>query len=363
MVGGMHASAIPDDFIYSGSPFDFVVIGEGEKALLNICQGKIKSTGEPRKIVGGRLDLNNIPAPNFKEYKYFYPRETRTVLYALSRGCPFFCSFCIESVKNKSDYRYISIKRAIRNIQGMVSCLGVRRIKFIDACFGVRKEWRKEFLKKLDKEKIKAVFELETRIDLLDMEDIDLLSKLNIRNLYLGIEHASSRMLSLMHKTKDAQTYLENAKKVIKYLNEKDIPNILLFIFNHPGETKDSIQEAIRFLDSTLSKLKRISTTLYAHNYLFTPGTSTYQNIRKYEKEFGTVVKHKTWWKEPYFEQQDLADKILPSKDLYDDNERDAWKKYFYDMQQLCLMRKSDNFLAFDMGCRILLGNRRFNPV
>lgn len=360
-VGGMHASAVPDDFIYDGSPFDFIVIGEGEKVLLNICQGKIKRTGEPRKIIAELIDLNTIPAPNFKEYKYFYSQEKRAVLYALSRGCPFTCSFCIESVKDNSDYRCLPVKRAIREIREIVYHLGIKKIKLYDPCFGLRKEWRRSFLESLIKTKVKCIFEFETRVDLLDREDIDLLSSLNIHYLYLGLEHVSPKMLSLMQKTKNPRVYLEKANKIIRYLNERDIPNKILLIFNHPGETKNTIQEVIRFLDSAFSGLKRISSALHPNNYFFTPGTRTYSNIKKYEREFGTVVRDKIWWKRPYFDQREFATDILPSLDLYGENTREFWKKDIYNIESLCDSLRSNNFLAFNMGSKILLDGKRLN--
>lgn len=361
VVGGMHASAVPDDFIYDGSPFDFIVIGEGEKALLNICRGKINRTKEPKKIMGELIDLNEIPTPNFKEYRYLYSQPTSTILYAISRGCPFRCSFCIESAKNNSNYRCLPVKRAIREIQEIADCSNIKKIEFVDPCFGLKKKWRRSFLQALVKIKIKCIFEFETRFDLLDTEDVDLLSNLNIQYLYLGLEHASPKMLFLMHKTKNPQVYLQKAEKIIKYLNERDVPNKILLIFNHPGETKSSIQESVRFLDSAFSGLKNISSVLTPKNYYFTPGTTTYYNLKRYEREFGTKVKYKTWWKKPYFDQHDFATDILPSLDLHGENTRELWKKDIYNIQHLCDSHRSKNFLAFKIGSKILLDHKRLN--
>ena len=357
-VGGMHASAVPDDFTYEGSPFDFVVIGEGEEALLRICQNRIRKDAKARKIIGKIIDLNNLPAPRFKEYRYFHPTEYHTVLYALSRGCSFSCSFCIESAKSGTNYRCLPIKRTLSEIQKMIYSLGIKKIKFADPCFGLSKEWRREFLKSLIKKKIKTILELEIRIDLLEKEDVDLFSKLNIGYLFLGLEHASPRMLFLMQKTNHPWIYLEKARKIIKYINEKDIPNKLLLVFNHPGETKDSVRETIQFLDSIFSKLKRISTILSPKNYFLTPGTKTYHSIKEYREKYGTIIRHKMWWREPRFDHQDLATDIFPSKDLNGECVREFWKKGIQDIQKICISRRSRNYLAFDIASRVLLGDK-----
>ncbi len=40
VVGGCHASAAPEDFLGAASPFDYVVTGEGELALLELARSR-----------------------------------------------------------------------------------------------------------------------------------------------------------------------------------------------------------------------------------------------------------------------------------------------------------------------------------
>ena len=47
VVGGCHATAVPDDFVAPGSPFDVVIKGEGELALLELARSRQARPPQP----------------------------------------------------------------------------------------------------------------------------------------------------------------------------------------------------------------------------------------------------------------------------------------------------------------------------
>ena len=61
VVGGYHPSARPDDFTYAGSPFDVVVTGEGELALLDLLRDGAVAGGGPARVVDGRAAAHGPP--------------------------------------------------------------------------------------------------------------------------------------------------------------------------------------------------------------------------------------------------------------------------------------------------------------
>lgn len=314
VVGGYHPSALPEDFLYEKSPFDYIVRGEGEISLLDICRNKEKVGPLPRLIHGKLLNLNDGVKLYLHNYKYSSPYKESSIY--LSRGCCFSCAFCMEPCKGDGKWRAQPVADSIKKIKALIKNDNPRLIYIYDACFGFSGIWRKEFLAELIRNKINKVFWIETRPDLLDKEDIDLFAELNFV-IQIGLDSGSPRMLSIMNKTRNPGRYLEHFSKVLSYMNEREVPYKINLIFNHPGETRQTYQESISFLRDLFYKQKKLSGLLVGQNYAFFPGTDIYYNLKEYEDKYGVVIAHKAWWKEEG-DHAILSRNIMPSKDLKD---------------------------------------------
>lgn len=319
IVGGHHPTAVPSDFDYEGNPFDFIVCGEGETALLDICRGKGKRHEMPRVVHGSPLDLTGDLPLDWDRYQYAIPNRISHL--SLSRGCPFSCSFCMErhkracmGVSKGNRWRSYSARTAIGKVEGLRSALNPLLVCFGDPCFGYARKWRRDFLHLLAKTDARdCVFWAESRADILTKEDIDSLSAMNF-DVWFGLESGSPRMLEIMNKTKAPRKYLERYKEVIQYMNQKEVPYHILIMFNHPGETYETYKATFHYLESLLAGQKTISGTIMAQNYFFSPGSHVFRNIDYYEREYGTVVKHKHWWKKEA-DQRVLARSVVASED------------------------------------------------
>jgi radical SAM superfamily enzyme YgiQ (UPF0313 family) len=334
VVGGYHPSALPHDFMYERSPFDFIVTGEGETALLEISKNGKKKEVAPRIILGDPLSLKKQFATDRKHYKYtnLFPVEC---IY-LSRGCLYNCAFCMERSKGYKTWRSYSVPGAIEKIREAINILKLREIEIGDACFGFNKIWRRRFLYGLIKHKINITFWVQTRIDLLDKEDIDLLSKLNF-NIEFGLESGSEEMLRIMRKTNRPKAYLKKCEDVITYLNKKEVSYRIYLIFNHPGETLATWNRSIGFFRSIIKKQNKISGTLGGQNYAFFPGSQIHRYYNYYKEKFGTVVRHKEWWKERG-DHWKLARSIIPSRELLKQHGTTVhWQKAILDLNNQCL--------------------------
>ena len=97
LAGGVHATVRPEELAATGA-FDVVVKGDGERALLEICD-RI-ATGAPiDPIVAGEPwgDLDRLPVIDaFDVYRPVYGAagEYRSVSLQMGRGCPMNCQFC-----------------------------------------------------------------------------------------------------------------------------------------------------------------------------------------------------------------------------------------------------------------------------
>ncbi len=105
VLGGVHASALPEETLLDESSIDYIVIGEGELAFLELCQ-KILG-GESCEDVQGLAfrddkirinpprkplkELDQLQIPDRDPVNYTnYP----VALVQTSRGCPYSCIFC-----------------------------------------------------------------------------------------------------------------------------------------------------------------------------------------------------------------------------------------------------------------------------
>lgn len=313
VVGGYHPSALPGDFIYERSPFDFIVTGEGEVALVKICKNEERKDAGTKIIHGTPLLLDKEFATDWKHYKYTRLSSADNIY--LSRGCLYSCAFCMEGCKGHKTWRSYSVVRAIEKIKEIIEVLKPKMIAICDACFGFNKTWRRKFLYELVKHKIDTNLWAETRIDLLDKEDIDLLSKLNF-SITFGLESGSEEMLCIMRKTNKPKAYLKKCEDVISYLNKKQVPYNILLIFNHPGETLATYDRSVGFFSSMISRQNRTSGFLIAQDYAFFPGSQIHRSYDYYQKRFGTVVVFKEWWNERDNHYR-RARTIIPSRELF----------------------------------------------
>jgi len=186
VVGGVHATLRPQDFIFSGSPIDFAIIGEGETPLLTLINvlknkhsfEKLKSTaylGSNNKIqINGicnvEEDLSQFPMPDYDKvdmdfYTKPYTGHIRLLLLSgvqiiSSRGCPYNCDFCANNylrLKNKAcaKVRFRPIDQIIKEIELLVKKYKIDGFYFIDDCFMISKKRTAEFCEKLIEKKIK----------------------------------------------------------------------------------------------------------------------------------------------------------------------------------------------------------------
>lgn len=322
VVGGYHPSARPEEFLFENQLFDFIVRGEGELALTSIAD-TCAATGRPGKtqIINGQT----IPAEEFISYNWDlvepllreqFPDGVTNVNLFLSRGCPFNCSFCMESLKEKRWTPYTP-EAAIDEVMRAVERFGAYAVPVCDACFGLRRSWRRKFLELLLKENPKFWIIFETRAEFLDPEDIDMMADLKLE-IQFGLESASPEILGLMKKTKRPDKYLNRFREISNLCSDKKILHRANMIFNHPGETRKSLAETFEFMDEMLERDD--SYLMWAcHGYMHFPGCDLDRDRAFYEREYGSKFLSTNWWREDE-DQYESSMRFIPSSDLAGDN-------------------------------------------
>ncbi len=256
IVGGPHTSvsveSIPDEV-------DFIVQGEGERALLEIIEGRVKE----RIVRAERIkDLDELPLPAWDyfvklpyDYSVEWFKETPVFTMNTSRGCPFGCRFCsVGSIWGKK-YTYMSAERIVDDIKYLIKKYGVKGIYFREDNFTLNKERIKNFCEILLNKNIKIKWICETRVDTLDKELLELMYKAGCRGLYLGVESGSQRVLNFLKKG----ITIHKTREVISLCKQIGIPTAASFIVGIPTETSEEIKETLKFARKLKTDIKWVN--------------------------------------------------------------------------------------------------------
>ena len=232
-VGGPHTAVAPDtipDFV------DYVVQGEGEKAILDIIDGKTE-----RLVKGERIkDLDSLPMPAwdyFVKLPYLdsveWIEEKPVFTMNTSRGCPFPCTFCsVGSIWGKS-YTYMSSRRIYEDIVYLKKKYNIKGIYFREDNFTLSKKRLTDFCELLLKYNVDIQWGCETRSDTLDNAILKLMYRAGCRGLYIGVESGSERLLTFMKKNIN----LGDVKRVFKECREIGIKTAASVMIGIPTET------------------------------------------------------------------------------------------------------------------------------
>ncbi len=217
--GGIHPTVNPEDTIKLNC-VDMICVGEGEEAmieLLNKMEKKenitkirniwIKKQGKIfRNDVRPFLDMDTLPPPDctgFSQmhlYRPFWGKVYRIIDVEVTRGCPFFCSECINAYlhkiyKNKGRYiRQKSIKKAISDLKFIQKKYKPEMLRFVDEIgfpWDIKK--LKEFAE-IYKEKIGLPFIIFGRSEYLTEERTKIIKEMGCVSISIGIESGNEEL-------------------------------------------------------------------------------------------------------------------------------------------------------------------------
>jgi radical SAM superfamily enzyme YgiQ (UPF0313 family) len=245
ILGGVHATISTEDF--KDSNFDAFIVGEGEKIIVDIANGKV----EPKGILYGEStrDLNELPFFDWDLFdsKKIIESKNGWLDINLSRGCPFKCAFCCNDILNKikkiSYTRRRNVDNSINEILYVMSRFNVSVISFLDDEFLADRKWLLEFLNRFIKE-IKLTFKIEARVDTFDEDKAKLLKKSGCIEIQFGVESGSEKVREFLYKRITDQDIEEAFNLCRKY----KINTYAYIMIGIPIETEEDLEETFIFL-------------------------------------------------------------------------------------------------------------------
>lgn len=273
MIGGAHISACPSD--YYKSRFTSAVIGEGEILLKRLLMDSFMCgawKGEPV----ANLDTVPFPARHLIDYsKYkrgiFQGKEllAPAVSIITSRGCPFRCIFCSSHCVFGRRVRFRSIQNVIAEMKHVISTLGYRGFNFHDDTFCINRQRIISMCKEFAK--LDIVWRCLTRADSVDRELLKIMSDSGCKEVIIGMESGSQKILNNLRKGTTVEQNLKAMKMVKEFMQLK-----VGIIVGSPGETWETIRETEKLLKECPPDFWNVST------FMPLPGSEAWNTPEKF---------------------------------------------------------------------------------
>lgn len=236
VMGGMHASALPDEALQHA---DAVVVGEAEgawtRALADFERGKM--AGVYRNDTFPTLD--NLPLPRrdlIDSRRYLGPNTIQA-----TRGCPYACSFCTVSTFFGRSYRTRSIDEVIDEAAGLRG----KPLMFVDDNIMGQPSYAQQLFERL--KDLKLTFFGQASTSMLKTPDlIKKAAEAGCKGLFVGLESLSAHNLaSVGKKINVVDTYRE----LISRLHDHGIAIVGSFIFGLDGDDEDVFERTADFAE------------------------------------------------------------------------------------------------------------------
>lgn len=291
IAGGHHATALPNKV---SNDFDYVIVGEGELAMLNLYNQIVSGTYPPNKIIIGQYvdDLDKIGWIDYSMVKIeLYTRTVnghKSISILTSRGCPYNCNFCNSFLmKRYKSVRFRTAEDVAKEIIFLSKKYNVFDFRIQDDIFSINKKRLEKLASIL--EPYSFTFRCFARIDNMDDETLKYFKKMGVFHLSFGVESGSNKMLKLMNKGISSEQIVNSIALAKKY----GMKCRVYLIAGYPGETEETIDETIKIIRevkpddvSVYPLIPYPGTLLYEHPEQF---NITYINsdFSKYYQIFG----------------------------------------------------------------------------
>lgn len=270
---------------------DFVVRGEGEETIselydhfekgtsLDAIKGISYRTGgqsthnPARERIG---DINTIPLPAWELFPLRrYTSSFRMKAFSLpvmsSRGCPHHCTFCYKSIHGDK-FRVRRPALVVDEIAHLKDRFGIEEFDIMDDSFASDPEAAMAICDDIISRKINLPWTLPSGIRISAVSE-RFLEKLKASGCYrvaLGIESGNQGVLDSVRKG----IRLEQARNAMKLLKKFRMKSVGYFIIGVPGETKETIEDTIRFaIELDLDYAQFSKATPF-------PGTAMYDQLK-----------------------------------------------------------------------------------
>jgi anaerobic magnesium-protoporphyrin IX monomethyl ester cyclase len=297
VLGGPHATSLPARSLAECTALDYVVSGESEYALAELVTA-LQEGGRPGGIAGvlGRHEAaaslrarplehrpDVFPFPDWslydmsaydRVYSHLLGSDETLFQVLLSRGCPYACTFCAGAFG--SSYRVRSAESVAAEIDLAYDRYGARLFDFVDPTMTLHKARFLDLCRELGRSRAagRIAWSFETRADLVSDELLCAAREAGCECVLFGTESGSQTVLDAMRKGISK----EQNQQAIESAVRAGLRVKVTLIVGHPFETRDTIEETIRYARE-IKKLQGVE-VLPAFLGVY-PGTGVYEMVER----------------------------------------------------------------------------------
>lgn len=262
VLGGPEVSYETEDFLYKNPFVDHVIRGEGEKAIVDIADGKCQRGFVDGGIFEGFTDSHE---PYFSCGKSYGDTDGKLIYYETSRGCPFSCSYCLSSVKSAGCAVRAKPTELVKSELSMLMRKNVKVIKLVDRTFNYDRKRAYTLFSHMIAESaflldekgcyVGATVHFEICASLLDEKTLTLLEKApkGLFRFEIGVQTTNPKSLNAIGRADDTEIILKN----VDILREKtNIELHLDLICGLPCDTFGDVRESFNAVYGRCDKLQ-----------------------------------------------------------------------------------------------------------
>ncbi len=287
ILGGAHATLLPNETLFSAPEIDVVVRGEGEETIIDLLRAlenkqplgdvpgiSYRKDGEvvSNPARSTTIDLDSLPFLAYhllpwQRYKPHPPHGRAFPFAAIitSRGCPYRCSYCSKPIFGNK-FRGQSPERVVEEVAYYQDKFGIKELAFYDDVFTLNKKRAYAIADGIMKRGLKIHWTCETRVNLVDKELLRHMKQAGCYAIAYGIESASQEILNILNK----DITLEQVEEAVGKTQEVGLQTIGYFMIGSPGESPETISQTIQF-----AKKLKLDFAQFAITTPF-PGTELY---------------------------------------------------------------------------------------
>jgi len=276
--------------------YDAILLGEPEQEFFQLFDW-IRNSGGSRSdwrdhygkcyAEGKRFlveDPDRLPFPFYtpeelNAYRSIFPvRVPRHVVWGYliaTRGCPHGCVFCSE-VMRVSIGKRLRIRSAANVADEMehLAQQGVNICSFQDDSFSANRRFVRTLCEELIARNSNMPWMARVRVDELSYDLLLLMKKAGCVMLGLGVESGSPRIIEGMKKREKSKPWLQLCRQTFRWTRELCIGTNAYYIIGNPTETREEIEQTIRFA------LELNSDTIQVHFYTPYPGSAAWEEYK-----------------------------------------------------------------------------------
>lgn len=264
-IGGPHVTFLDAEAVQEPD-IDFVVRGEADESAVELANALASGSslsginGLTYKDNGavvrnpGRTppsDLDALPFPardllNINRYRNIELAKRRITSIVSSRGCPNTCNFCCSPKFNGKKWRARSVRSLLEEVRLVVGKYGFGGVAFVDDNFTLDPGRVIEFSKAVVSEGLDIKWWCFSPVNTVvrNPEMVEWMGRSGCRYVFMGIESPDQGTLDTLNKRSSTAG---EAKKAVKLLKKNGIETLAAYILGRPGETREMIEETIRF--------------------------------------------------------------------------------------------------------------------